>query len=77
MAYYADPSTDSRAVLRGTAETLSVTFYSGETATDADGGTASDSASATDCQHTASRRQCRQRCINQPITEIEPRKPAK
>ena len=37
MAYYADPSTDSRAVLRGTAETLSVTFYSGETATNADG----------------------------------------
>ena len=37
MAHYADPSTDSRQVLRGTAETLSVTFYSGETATDADG----------------------------------------
>ena len=37
MAYYADPSTDSRQVLRGTAETLSVTFYSGETATNADG----------------------------------------
>ncbi len=37
MAYYADPSTDSRQVLRDTAETLSVTFYSGETATDADG----------------------------------------
>ncbi|SVE49327.1 uncharacterized protein METZ01_LOCUS502181, partial [marine metagenome] len=37
MAHYADPSTDSRQVLRGTAETLSVTFYSGETGTDADG----------------------------------------
>ena len=37
MAHYADPSTDSRQVLRGTAETLSVTFYSGETATAADG----------------------------------------
>ncbi len=37
MAHYADPSTDSRQVLRGTAETLSVTFYPGETATDADG----------------------------------------
>ena len=37
MAHYADPSTDSRQVLRGTAETLSVTFYSGEAATDADG----------------------------------------
>ena len=37
MAHYADPSTDSRQVLRGTAETLSVTFYSGETPTDADG----------------------------------------
>ena len=34
MAYYADPSTDSRQVLRNTAETLSVTFYSGETGTD-------------------------------------------
>ena len=37
MAYYADPSTDSRQILVDTAETLSVTFYSGETATDADG----------------------------------------
>jgi len=37
LAHYADPSTDSRQVLRGTAETLSVTFYSGETATAADG----------------------------------------
>ena len=37
MAHYADPSTDSRQVLRGTAEPLSVTFYSGETATYADG----------------------------------------
>ena len=37
MAYYASPSTDSRQVLRGTAETLTVTFYSGETATSADG----------------------------------------
>ena len=37
MAHYADPSSDSRQVLRGTAETLSVTFYSGETPTDADG----------------------------------------
>ena len=34
MAYYADPSTDSRQILRGTAETLAVTFYSGETGTD-------------------------------------------
>ena len=37
MAYYADPSTDSRQVLRNTAETLTVTFYSGETGTAADG----------------------------------------
>jgi len=37
LAYYADPSTDSRQVLRNTAETLTVTFYSGETGTDADG----------------------------------------
>ena len=37
MAYYADPSTDSRQILRASAETLSVTFYSGETATAADG----------------------------------------
>ena len=37
MAYYADPSTDSRQVLRNTAETLTVTFYSSETGTDADG----------------------------------------
>ena len=38
MAYYADPSTDSRQILRDTAETLTVTFYSGETATDASTG---------------------------------------
>ena len=37
MAYYADPSTDSRQILRASAETLTVTFYSGETATAADG----------------------------------------
>jgi hypothetical protein len=37
LAYYADPSTDSRQILRDTVETLSTTFYSGETATDADG----------------------------------------
>jgi hypothetical protein len=37
LAYYADPSTDSRQVLRNTAETLTVTFYSGESGTDADG----------------------------------------
>jgi len=37
VAYYADPSNDSRAVLRMSAETLSITAYSGETATDADG----------------------------------------
>ena len=37
MAYYADPSTDSRQILRDSAETLSVTFCSGETATAADG----------------------------------------
>jgi hypothetical protein len=34
LAYYADPSTDSRQVLRNTAETLTVTFYSSETGTD-------------------------------------------
>ena len=37
MAHYADASADSRLILRDAAETLSVTFYSGETATDADG----------------------------------------
>ena len=37
MAYYAQPSNDSRLILRDAAETLSTTFYSGETATDADG----------------------------------------
>jgi hypothetical protein len=37
MAYYAQPSNDSRFVLRMSAETLSITAYSGETATDADG----------------------------------------
>jgi len=38
LAYYADPSTDSRQILRDTAETLTVTFYSGETGTDASTG---------------------------------------
>jgi len=37
MAYYAKESADSRLLLRNSTETLSVTFYSGETATDADG----------------------------------------
>ena len=37
MAYYAQPSNDSRFVLRMSAETLSITAYSGETATSADG----------------------------------------
>jgi len=37
MAHYADPTADSRLILRDVAETLSVTVYSGETATDADG----------------------------------------
>ena len=37
MAHYADAAADGRLVLRDVAETLSVTFYSGETATDADG----------------------------------------
>ena len=37
MAYFAKESADSRLLLRNSAETLSVTFYSGETATDADG----------------------------------------
>ena len=37
MAYYASASADSRRILRDAAETLSVTFYSGETGTDADG----------------------------------------
>lgn len=37
MAYYAQPSNDSRLILRDSAETLAVTVYSGETATDADG----------------------------------------
>ena len=37
MAYYAQQTPDSRLILRDVAETLSVTFYSGETATDADG----------------------------------------
>ena len=39
MAYYAQPSNDSRFVLRMSAETLSITAYSGETGTDADGRT--------------------------------------
>jgi len=37
VAYYAQPSNDSRLILRDSAETLSITVYSGETATDADG----------------------------------------
>ena len=37
MAYYANLSSDSRLILRDSAETLSCTFYSGETAIDADG----------------------------------------
>jgi len=37
VAYYAKESADSRLLLRNSAETLSVTFYSGETGTDADG----------------------------------------
>ena len=37
MAHYAKESADSRLLIRNSAETLSVTFYSGETATDADG----------------------------------------
>ena len=37
MAYYADPTNDSRYALRMSAETLSITAYSGETATSADG----------------------------------------
>ena len=37
MAYYVHSSNDSRFVLRNSAETLTATFYSGETATDADG----------------------------------------
>ena len=37
MAHYAALSADSRRILRDSAETLSVTFYSGETGTDADG----------------------------------------
>ena len=37
MAYYAQPSNDSALILRDSAETLSTTFYSGETGTDADG----------------------------------------
>ena len=37
MAYYANESAESRLILRNAAETLSVTFYSGETGTDADG----------------------------------------
>jgi hypothetical protein len=37
VAYYVQASTDSRFVLRNSAETLTATFYSGETATDADG----------------------------------------
>ena len=37
MAYYAQLSNDSRLILRDSAETLSITAYSGEDATDADG----------------------------------------
>ena len=37
MAYYAQQSNDSRLILRDSAETLSITAYSGETPTDADG----------------------------------------
>ena len=37
MAYYAVPSSDSRLILRDSAETISITVYSGETGTDADG----------------------------------------
>ena len=37
MAYYANLSSDSRLILRDAAEALSCTFYSGETAIDADG----------------------------------------
>ena len=37
MAYYADASAESRLILRDAAETLSVTFYSAESAVDADG----------------------------------------
>ncbi len=37
MAYYANESAESRLILRNAAETLSTTFYSGETGTDADG----------------------------------------
>ena len=39
MAYYATPSTESALILRDAAETLSITVYSGETATDATTGT--------------------------------------
>lgn len=37
MAYYCVPSTESALILRNSAEALSVTFYSGETAGNADG----------------------------------------
>ena len=37
MAYYCVPSSEAALIQRSSAETLSVTFYSGETATDADG----------------------------------------
>jgi hypothetical protein len=37
VAYYAVPSSESALIQRNSAESLSVTFYSGETATDADG----------------------------------------
>ncbi len=37
MAYYAVPSSDSRLILRDSAETISITVYSGETGIDADG----------------------------------------
>ena len=51
MAYYADPSTDSRKILVDTGETLTVTFFSGETGTDASTGSVTigivDAAGAT------------------------------
>jgi hypothetical protein len=37
MAYYVAPSSEGAFILRNAAETLSITAYSGETATDADG----------------------------------------
>ena len=37
MTYYVKPDSESHLILRDTVETLKVTFYSGETATAADG----------------------------------------